>query len=244
MEVKINKKRTIKVVIILVAIILIGIGGYYVLNNIKMDNEINETEQKIRNIDASELQDKLINAFKKTNINLQGNGYVTAFGEAKDLTMMINDNETLSKEYLGDFICAGFLISDKSENGIAVFPLFKIESDSNGKVKNILYLDISTKVYSFSDLVKNTVEQVLKDNYNIDTVIRENSKYNIKYYGTSRGYASGSSIGNYKAYKLSEKLSIYGTSDAIIKKVINKIVGFEDYYGSELVVNIFGLDIN
>ena len=237
MEVKINKKRTIKVVIILVAIILIGIGGYYVLNNIKMDNEIKETEQKIRNIDASELQDNLINAFKKTNINLQGNGYYATFGDAYGLTRMISDDKTFSETYLGDFICVGFLVSDNSENGLAVIPLFKIESDSNGKVKNILYLDISTKVYELSELVKNTVEQVLKDKYNIDTVLRGNSKYNLKY-NSSLNYE------NTKSSKLYKNLSIYGTSDTIIKKVINKIVGYEDYYGSELKVNIFGLDIN
>lgn len=237
MEVKINKKRTMKVVIILVAIILIGIGGYYVLNNIKINNEINETEQKIKNINASELQDNLINAFKKTNINLQGNGYYATFGDAKELTMMINNNETLSKEYLGDFICVGFLVSDTSESGMVVIPLFKIESDSNGKVKNISYVKTSTDNYSFSELVEKTVIEVLKNQYNIDVMITGNSEYNTK-------YNSSLNFGSSKSSALSKNLSIYGTSNTITKKVINKITNVNDYMESKLTVNIFGLGIN
>lgn len=163
------KKKTLKIVGIVVAAIIIIVGLFFfvqaILNNIK----IKETEEKLSQINSEELKTKLIEELEKTDLNV-------------DLTldtMFVDTIFTEGKDELEGFTVMS-IIAFKNNNvigGIEI-PCFKINSDSNGNFKNIEY------VYNRpldTNIIAQTIRNVFKDSYNIDFTITNNTKYNTTF---------------------------------------------------------------
>ena len=130
MSIKI-KKKTLKIVGIVIGIIIIIIGLFFLIQTISTNMKISETEEKLSQINAEELNSKLIEELEKTDLNV-------------DLTLDTMFVDTIFSE--GEDELEGFtvmsIIAFKNNNvigGIEI-PCFKIESDSNGNFKNIEYV--------------------------------------------------------------------------------------------------------
>ena len=228
MEVKLNKKKSIKIIVIIIIIAILVIGGIFIVKMIKENNEIKETENKISSIKAEELQTEIINALGETEINLNTGNYSTI---CKD-TSIIEETEYQNKELmekLNGFVVAGIKANNNYSQGIVIIPLFKIESDNKGYVKNISYISTTSNYYEISEIIQNTIESVLKEKYSIDTMITGNKKYNVKYNSILRNS--------------NKKTEIIYTSEYWLLDITEKIVGYNDYHNDpKLNINTFGLD--
>lgn len=168
MSIKI-KKKTLKIVGIVIGIIIIIIGLFFLIQTISTNMKISETEEKLSQINAEELNSKLIEELEKTDLNV-------------DLTLDTMFVDTIFSE--GEDELEGFtvmsIIAFKNNNvigGIEI-PCFKIESDSNGNFKNIEY------VYNRpldTNIIAKTIRNVFKDTYNIDFTITNRTKYNTTF---------------------------------------------------------------
>lgn len=228
MEVKLNKKKSIKIIVIIIIIAILVIGGIFIVKMIKENKEIKETENKISSIKAEELQTEIINALGETEINLNTGNYSTI---CKD-TSIIEETEYPNKELmekLNGFVVAGIMANNNYSQGIVIIPLFKIESDNKGYVKNISYISTTSNYYEISEIIQNTIESVLKEKYGIDTMITGNKKYNVKYNSILRNS--------------NKKTEIIYTSEYWLLDITEKIVGYNDYHNDPtLNINTFGLD--
>lgn len=228
MEIKLNKKKTIKTIVIVAIIAILVAGGIFIGKIIKENSEIKEAQNKISLIKAEELQNEIINALGKTKLNLNTGKYTTICKDTFNIEETGYKNKELM-ENLNGFVVAGIMKNDNYSQGIVIIPLFKIESDNKGYVKNIAYIYTTANNYEISEIIKNTIESVLKEKYDINTMIRGNSKYNIKYNSVLRN--------------LNNKTEIIFTSRDCFLDVLNKICGYENkYLGTTLNINTFGLD--
>ncbi len=168
MSIKI-KKKTLKIVGIVIGIIIIIIGLFFLIQSISTNMKIGETEEKLSQINAEELNSKLIEELEKTDLNV-------------DLTLDTMFVDTIFSE--GEDELEGFtvmsIIAFKNNNviGRIEIPCFKIESDSNGNFKNIEY------VYNRpldTNIIAKTIRDVFKDTYNIDFTITNRTKYNTTF---------------------------------------------------------------
>lgn len=165
MSIKI-KKKTLKIVGIVIEIIIIIVGLFFLIQAISTNMKIRKTEEKLSQINAEELKSKLIEKLEKTDLNV-------------DLTldtMFVDTIFTEGKEELEGFTVMS-IIAFKNNNvigGIEI-PCFKIESDSNGNFKNIEYVE--HRVLD-TNIIEQIVEDVFKYSYNIDLKIIGNIKYN------------------------------------------------------------------
>lgn len=168
MSIKI-KKKTLKIIGIVISVIIIIVGLFFLIQAILNNIKIKETEEKLSQIDSEELKAELIEELEKTDLNV-------------DLTLDTMFVDTIFTE--GEDELEGFtvmsIIAFKNNNvigGIEI-PCFKINSDSNGNFKNIEY------VYNRpldTNIIAQTIRNVFKDSYNIDFTITNNAKYNTTF---------------------------------------------------------------
>lgn len=144
------KKNVIKIIIGIIVAIVVIVGGIFAFQFISTNNKIKDTEQTLSQINAKELQEKLIKELESTPLT---NSYTTEFIE--------NEN--------------GFIVAKITQKEMFVeIPCFKIETGSNGKFRKITYLELGNKIV---DIVNNSVKKVFKNEYDINIVL-EDSNYN------------------------------------------------------------------
>ena len=168
-----KKSKLLKGIIALVLVIIIVVVGIIVKEPISNNIIIKDTENKISQINAKELETELINSLKNTSLNVNTSRYKTEFEICNK-----NSNEQLSgtmsitagfygpsEDYFENFVCA--VISDKNSkfNFGIVFPCFRITSDNSGKVRNIEY--VSYDNLGISDNVHKTMNSILRNKYGI-----------------------------------------------------------------------------
>lgn len=147
------KKNVIKIIIGIIIAVVVIVGGIFAFQFISTNMKIKETEEKLSQINAEELQTKLIKELESTQLT---NNYTTEFLENKDGFIVVN---IYNKEMFVEIPC------------------FKIETDSNGKFRKITYLETGNKIV---DIVENSVKKVFKNEYDINIVI-EDTNYNLHF---------------------------------------------------------------
>lgn len=165
------KRRTIKIVIAIIVLILAIVGGIYVTQIIIINNKISVTEEKLKEINVSELESKIIERLKETDLYVEKDT-----GELFVGTMIKEGTE------IKDYITVAY-IAIKNGNGIGAveMPVFKINTDSNGKFKNIEYL--AYEIWN-NNIVEETIENIFKEEYDIDFtwgMLQVNGNFNVKY---------------------------------------------------------------
>ena len=163
------KKKNLKIVGIVIGIIIILVGLFFLVQTISTNIKISETKEKLSQINAEELKTKLIEELEKTDLNV-------------DLTldsMFVDTIVTEGEDELEGFTVMSIMaFKNNKVAGAVEIPCFKIESDSNGNFKNIEY--VYTRPLN-THIIAETVENVFKNTYNIDFTIENNSKYNTTF---------------------------------------------------------------
>lgn len=160
------KKKNLKIVGIVIGIIIILVGLFFLIKTISTNMKINETKEKLSQINAEELKTKLIEELEKTDLNV----------DFELDTMSVDTIVTEGEDELEGFTVMSIMaFKNNKVVGAVEIPCFKIESDNNGKLKNIEYIQAKImKSVSISEIVRD----VFKNSYNIEVWIDNNSKYN------------------------------------------------------------------
>ena len=154
-------KNIIKIIIVIVVVIAVIVGGIFAFQFISTNSKIKDTEEKLNQINAEELENKLIENLKKSKL------YVGAVNES--------DKELVWTEFKNvNGVVIAKIQSTKGE--YVNIPCFKIESDSNGKFKSITFDNSQTN--GIFDISNQVINSEFKNEYNIDTFIENNSLYN------------------------------------------------------------------
>lgn len=225
-------RKTLKVIIAVIVVILLIVGGIFAYKFISNSMKIKNTEEKLSQINAQEFEDKLIEELKKTKLNVNTSNISTnicSWEEMSNLEQFVvipielfysaNKQDNPYEESISAYI------TSNSEGTVAI-PLFKIESDNNGKFKKITYTERALK----ENIVPSVIEKVLKNEYDIDMLIVGNTEYNTRFNKLSN----------------SDKGTIYCTEN-FLNEVLDKMQGrnnssyVESY--KEYSTTIFGLDI-
>lgn len=177
-------KSKVFFILTILAIIIVLVIGIVIVNIMKPKILVSQTEKKISQIDASQLQEKIIEELKNTALNINKSQIKTDF-QVCDINRKDYFCENIafdsifyapSENYFDNFVFAT-ITKDKQENFLYI-PCFKITSDSNGKVKNIEYL--CSDHYDIYIIIEKSINKVLKDVYNLNTPI-ENVSYKYGY---------------------------------------------------------------
>lgn len=179
-------KKAFKIIIAVIVIVAIIIGGIFAYKFISTNMKIKETEEKLSQINAEELEKKLIKELENNKLNVNTSNISTKIcsweeaGKSGDndlpFTMAIELFYSANKQDNPYEKSISAYITSNSKEIIAI-PLFKIESDNNGKFKKIIYTEMALKEYNVTD----TIKKVLKDDYDIDMFIEGNEKYNTRF---------------------------------------------------------------
>lgn len=186
------KKRTIKIIVGVIVAIAVIVGAVFAFQTISTNIKIKDTENKLSQINAEELETKIIKELENTDLNVNSptsktefrkldsnkskfDSYIKMYYELsqKYFGTEMKTNEEVMTEYISAFI------TNSKEHGVAI-PCFKIESDNNGKFKNINYLE-SGPGDRIETIVKNAVEKVFKNEYGIEIFVNGNDKYNLHF---------------------------------------------------------------
>ena len=205
MSININKKA---ICIIIVVIILIVIGGI-VANLIIKNVEVNSVKKKLSAIKSEELKENLEKELKETDLFLEMNLDNLYVGS------MIN--------FFFEFDCytclSNLAFKGNANNivGAIEIPCFKITSDSNGNFKNIEYTDI---LFNETQVIKEVVEKVFKNNYGID-MNQINKNMENKFYKE-------------ESYQYTNEGEIYTLDNNFFIAVLHNITGMELEYGDNV----------
>ena len=192
-------------IIVLITIVVVVKGTKDL--TVSKENPIKQVENKLKNIDAEKLQSEIIEELEASalNVNVKNN-----LGE---ITTEF-DTGTKFKGYICakiDYIQKGKVIASVE------IPCFKINSDSDGKFRNIEY----SFEFMNSGIINNAVRKVFENNYglkNFDAIIGS-GKYERKVVGEGK---SG---------------DIYYSEDEFFINVISEIRGPIRINGHEYVFN-------
>lgn len=170
MKLTINKK-ILKIIIAIIVAVLLIVASIFIIKAISVNIQIKETKERLSQINAEELKEKLIEELKKTDFNVNMN--------TDTMSVTTEFTDTFGENQLKDF--TEILITAHKYNKLVAgieIPCFKITSDDNGNFKNIEYID-GTILDSW--IIENTIQKVFKDSYNIDLTIIGNAKYNLTF---------------------------------------------------------------
>lgn len=167
------KKKSLKIIVAIIAIIVIVAVGIVAIKAIITNNQINNAETKLSQMNQIELKEKIINGLNETALNVNTTSLETTFGTIADChdsstPMIYYDIEVANYNTSGkDYIYA--FVKDKNNSSVGVaIPCFKIESTDDGKVKNIIFPMINGDSFAIGKTVGKVVEEVLKQEYDID----------------------------------------------------------------------------
>lgn len=187
-----KKGKAIKIIVSIILVIAVIVCGIIIKNIMEPKILISQTEKKVSQIDAEELQNKLISELENSSLNVNTSLISTTFDiyDKNDK----NSNWIVAMSILEGFngyrygrsedIFDGFVfvkIEEKSKNNAFYYPCFKITSNDIGKIKNIEY--VCNDAYNISDIIENTINNVLKEQYNINKPLANVSdmKYGYNY---------------------------------------------------------------
>lgn len=197
MKVTMNK-GIFKVIIGLIILIIIVVGGIFLVPITKTNTDI----KKFSEINAKEFEEQIIENLKSSALNLDNATYKTEFRKLnaenskfeKNIkisyeTADLYNTEILEKkadEHLYEDFISAFIINTNNDSlGVAI-PCFKISSDNNGNLKSIEFVDTVYDDFNFiGRIIEYEIENVLNTKYGIDTKIiselryKNNSKINI-----------------------------------------------------------------
>lgn len=218
-------KKTMKIIVAIIITILVIILGVFTMKIITTNIKIKETEQKLSEIDAEELKTKLIEELKKTKLNVSVDLIDT---NNMFVETMFADSENFKGYVTATTICfKGYNVVGAVET-----PCFKINSDNNGKLKNIEYTE---KFMDGVYIIEKAVKDVFKNEYNIEFTIK-NSTYNKKFNKLLRDFTD------------TNKGDIYVKDNDFLLGIAEKITGIAEYDYSdstrlkEYRTTTFGLD--
>ena len=221
MKVSMNK-NTLKVIIAIIVVIVLIVIGAFAINTISKNAKTKEIENKLSQINAEELKNKIIAELEKTEISV--NTYKTKTTFADDVK--INNYE--------NYVVAKITTSELSLLDAVYIPFFKIDSDSNGNFKSIEY------VPGYSDLgidVEKIIFDVLENEYNINTEIQNTM---TKYRNTKMSIDStGDRVLVWYVNQVKPRSQFYDIENA--DDVI--VSGLASSIDQEFMTTIFGLDV-
>ena len=165
-----TKRKSLKIIIAIIVVIAIFVIGLIFKKPISNYMLINDTEKKIGQINAEELENQIIKELENTPLNINTSGYKTTFeicnkDKNSKLSATVGANSIFygpSENYFENFICA--VISNDTEQ-LMIFPCFRITSNDSNKVENIQY--ISYDNLGISNNIHNTITNILKNKYGI-----------------------------------------------------------------------------
>lgn len=165
-----NKKKIIVIILIIVAVIVGALLTYFIVNNSK----INQVKERISQIKTEELQKNIIDELKNTSLNINNSSMETYFGTET------NDSMDMALSFYYGLVSQGYssnknnegyvyaFVSSKNRNIGVMIPCFKIESDNNGNVKNIVIPNSNRVSLPIKKVMWDTLEKVFNEKYNID----------------------------------------------------------------------------
>ena len=92
---------------------------------------------------------------------------------------MFNEGVTFEGYTCVSMLCFKGGIAENNIVGAVEIPCFKITSDSDGKFQNIEYT--TDAMINTGSIIHEAIEDVFKDEYDIDLTVVGNSKYNKKF---------------------------------------------------------------
>lgn len=149
MKVKVNKKIFIGIISVIVIVAIVAIMFGLVVPNIKF----NQTKIRLSQINAEELQDKIIKELEKTPLNIET--YTT--DTTVDDEVKVGNNP--------DFVKVFVMTSEIELADVITIPVFKITSNEDGNFKSIEYV---SNFMDFEVDVEDIIFNILKTDYNID----------------------------------------------------------------------------
>lgn len=179
------KKSSIIIVVAILLVIVVGVvATIFVMPSMKVNN----IHKKLSQINAKELETKIIQKLETSPINvnttdistkicsmedMEKSGKVEELAvTAIDINYQLNKMPNPYKEYISAYITS----TDSNKTGRVFIPCFKISSDSKGNFQSIEYMNTS-ELYFIEPIIEQTIKEVLEKEYNIDiSVIKSNSK--------------------------------------------------------------------
>lgn len=179
------KRSTIKIIIaVIVLAIIIAVLVGVVIPILR----VNQVKNKLSKINAQELQTKIIEQLEKSPINIDTETIETEFRKL-DSTKTELDNimklgylavESYNTNVVGvkkevdkpyEYFISAYIVDKNNDSIGAAFPCFNIESDSNGNVKSIETIESYYECKFIERIIKCEIENVLKNEYGIDTSV-------------------------------------------------------------------------
>lgn len=179
-------KKALKIIIAVIVVVALVVGGIFAYKFISTGMAIKNTEEKLSQINAKELETKLIKELEKSKLNVNTSNVSTKIctweeiSKSKENEMFVMGAEIFygaNKQDNPYEKSISAYITSNSKETVAI-PLFRIESDSNGNFKKIIYTEMALKEYY---TVTDTIKKVLKDDYDINMFIEGNEKYNTRF---------------------------------------------------------------
>lgn len=175
-KVKKDKKKTLKMIKIIITVIIaiaVIVGAIFLIKEISDNIKIKQEENKLQQINSEELQEKIIKKLEAdyrfiTPRTIIGNQNMIN-NELFDFAMIFFVDENKNIENPENFVFAfheGKKGNNYDEDCQLAVPLFKIESDENGKFKNIIF-NVSDDWYGSA--IANIIRDVFETEYGIDT---------------------------------------------------------------------------
>lgn len=226
-------KRKFKIIIVLLVIIAL-IPPVVIMKEVMYWKLLaKDTEEKITQINASELETKLIEELEKTKLNVDNKSFNTTFA------ICDSDNINAETSYLTIYCellgitnpYEGYILACITENKTELpervyIPCFKVESDSNGKVQNIIYVD--GNYFGIGRDLNNIVNNILREQYGIKSYSIESVKhFRDKYKNFPFGEAH---------YNYLKDINIYVTDDEFGASVLSTLCNDLGYNISEFEI--------
>lgn len=207
-----NKKLIVGIIVIILVIGAIALCGYFISNN----NKTKETEDKISQINATEMAKELRDYLGTSTLNINNSTISTFF-------TYTNDSE---ENYKYKRIVILDMMSDKTNTdtnnrGIVAFPVCEIQMNSNGNFKSINYPADGV----VGNKVKTVIQEFFNNKYNIDIYATYNNKFrkignSIEYYENEIYYND-----NTFAKKIAEEFGENSILD--LKSITNLVFGID-----------------
>lgn len=163
------KKKNIKIVIAIVILIIVIILGICLVPLISSSIVIKETQEKLRNINAEELQNQIIAELEHSDLNID----MTA--DSIKIETVIDEGIRFKGYTTAKIGC----LQNGTVVGVMEIPCFKINSDNNGKFKSIEY----TQEFMKKSIIDDVVRKIFKNNYDLENFdeIRGSKKYRERF---------------------------------------------------------------
>lgn len=233
---KVNKRKFI--IIIVIAIILVLIPPVVIMKEVMHWKLLaKDTDKKISQIEASELETKLMEKLKNSKLNVEDNSFDVVF-EVCDKDIVDNNKNSnfltiyydlLKNQYSNSTNpYEGYILACVTQKNSKVpervfIPCFKVESDSKGKVQNIKY--VGSDYFGIGRDLSNIINDILREQYGVKSYSIDSVRYFRDKY---QNFPFGE-----RHYNYSKDMKIYVTDDDFGAKVLSTLCKNSGYTLSE-----------